>query len=162
MSSSITFLGLGHVRPPRRLLTQTLFFCGRVQPQPQQPQPPQQRRWCESCDLWRRGGLAAILAAKCGILRTPSVERYRPVVGDPSSAAEVHLFKDRPMAPLLMLKRMLRMVACLLGSICRNCLTLAGAIDLDNECKCVLESWPLDLLIWFLALLWGFVSLLSG
>ena len=60
------------------------------------------------------------------VLGGPRVRRFRASIADPTSATEVHMFKDYSMVPLLALERKLGAVHSLLVGIGREGFTLSG------------------------------------
>ena len=70
----------------------------------------------------------------------------RPDSDAPTSASEVHLYRDHSVAPLLSLKSRLRAVLSLLRSIAHNGFTLERALQLDRQWSSVIGGGPVGVL----------------
>ena len=82
------------------------------------------------------------------VLGGPRVRRFRASISDPTSATEVHMFKDSSMVPLLALKRRLDAVHSLLVGIGREGFTLSRGLELHTQWQCVLRHGPSVPLTW--------------
>ena len=76
------------------------------------------------------------------------VKRFRSDLDDPANATEFHLFRSCTIAPLLTLKRRLRMVADLFWSISCNGFTLARSLDLSNQWSCIVDGGSVGAVDW--------------
>ena len=88
-----------------------------------------------------------VLGRGSALLRENTIEerrvrKMRPDLDDPTSASEVHLYRDHSVAPLLSLKSLLRAVLSLLRSIAHNGFTLERALQLDRQWSSVIGGGP--------------------
>ena len=77
-----------------------------------------------------------------------NVGRFRREIAWPAGAAEVHLFRDFSIAPVLILKRRLRVVADLLRRSGENGFTVSRGLELDAQWRSILRDGPVGPAAW--------------
>ena len=75
----------------------------------------------------------------------PKVRKVRSSAVDPADGVGVHLYRDSSTAPLLDLRRRLKVVFDILGGILREGFTLARSFELASQWSCILSAGPLYL-----------------
>ena len=73
----------------------------------------------------------------------PKVRNVRGSAVDPADGEHVHLYRDSSLAPLLDLRRRLKVVFDLLGGMIRDGFTLARSFELTDQWSCILSAGPL-------------------
>ena len=73
----------------------------------------------------------------------PKVRKVRGSAVDPADGGYVHLHRDSYLAPLLDLRRRLKVVFDLLGGMIRDGFTLARSFELTAQWSCILSAGPL-------------------
>ena len=73
----------------------------------------------------------------------PKVRKVRGSVVDPAGGGDVHLCRDSSLAPLLDLRRRLKVVYDVIGDMLRNCFTLARSLELAAQWSGILSTGPL-------------------
>ena len=73
----------------------------------------------------------------------PKVRKVRGSAVDPADGGGIHLHRDSSTAPLLDLRRRLKVVFDILEGIIREGFTLARSFELSNQWSCILSAGPL-------------------
>ena len=104
-------------------------------------------------------------AAKFRVVRLGG-PKVRSNAVDPADGGDVHLYRDSSLAPLLDLRRHLKVVYDVIGDMLRNGFILARSLELAAQWSCILSAGPLhpvtmDDLLRFQGVAWvGFMRLL--
>ena len=85
-------------------------------------------------------GTARLRVVRFGGLK---VRKVRGNAVDPVDGRDVHLYRDSSLAPLLDLRRRLKVVFDILGDMLKDSFTLARSVELTAQWSCMLSAGPL-------------------